>query len=80
MPDESSQKLRLKPTPAGIQSASPQKSCLYVEPMSIPGNTTAPSPVTPERIMQFAWGYVPPLILEAAIHHRGTGVEAASAL
>ena len=27
-------------------------------------------PVTPERIMQFAWGYVPPLILEAAIHHR----------
>lgn len=26
--------------------------------------------VTPERIMQFAWGYVPPLILEAAIHHR----------
>jgi 3-hydroxy-5-methyl-1-naphthoate 3-O-methyltransferase len=27
-------------------------------------------PVTPERIMQFAWGYVPPLVLEAAIHHR----------
>jgi ubiquinone/menaquinone biosynthesis C-methylase UbiE len=26
--------------------------------------------VTPERIMQFAWGYVPPLVLEAAIHHR----------
>lgn len=26
--------------------------------------------VTPERIMQFAWGYVPPLILEAAIRHR----------
>ena len=48
--------------------------------MSIPGNATAPGPVTPERIMQFAWGYVPPLILEAAIHHRGTGVEAASAL
>jgi 3-hydroxy-5-methyl-1-naphthoate 3-O-methyltransferase len=26
--------------------------------------------VTPDRIMQFAWGYVPPLVLEAAIHHR----------
>lgn len=28
------------------------------------------SPVTPERIMQFAWGYVPPLVIEAAIRHR----------
>ena len=28
------------------------------------------APVTPERIMQFAWGYTPPLILEAAIRHR----------
>jgi ubiquinone/menaquinone biosynthesis C-methylase UbiE len=26
--------------------------------------------VTPERIMQFTWGYVPPLVLEAAIRHR----------
>jgi hypothetical protein len=26
--------------------------------------------VTPERIMQFAWGYVPPMVLESAIHHR----------
>lgn len=26
--------------------------------------------VTPERIMQFAWSYIPPLVLEAAIHHR----------
>jgi len=26
--------------------------------------------VTPERILQFAWGYVPPLVLEAAIRHR----------
>src|SRR5271156_6577642 len=25
---------------------------------------------TPERIMQFAWGYVPSFVLEAAIHHR----------
>jgi ubiquinone/menaquinone biosynthesis C-methylase UbiE len=32
--------------------------------------TPANSPVTPERIFQFAWGYAPPLILEAAIHHR----------
>jgi precorrin-6B methylase 2 len=33
---------------------------------------TAPAaaPVSPERIMQFAWGYVPPLVLEAAIRHR----------
>jgi ubiquinone/menaquinone biosynthesis C-methylase UbiE len=29
-----------------------------------------PRPVTPERIMQMAWGYAPPLILEAAIQHR----------
>ena len=29
--------------------------------------TTATPAVTPERIMQFAWGYVPPLVLEAAI-------------
>lgn len=26
--------------------------------------------VTPQRIMQMAWGYATPLILEAAIHHR----------
>jgi 3-hydroxy-5-methyl-1-naphthoate 3-O-methyltransferase len=31
--------------------------------------TTAP-PVTPERILQFAWGYVPPLVLEAAVQNR----------
>ena len=32
--------------------------------------TTSPSaPVTPERIYQFAFGYAPPLILEAAIRH-----------
>lgn len=30
----------------------------------------ASTPVTPERIMQFAWGYVPPLVLETAIKHR----------
>lgn len=28
------------------------------------------APVTPERILQFAWGYVPPLVLEAAIRNR----------
>jgi hypothetical protein len=27
------------------------------------------APVTPERILQFAWGYAPPLVLEAAIRH-----------
>ncbi len=27
-------------------------------------------PVTPERIMQFAWGYAAPLMLEAAVRHR----------
>ncbi len=31
---------------------------------------SASAAVTPERIMQFAWGYVPPLVLESAIHHR----------
>lgn len=34
---------------------------------SKPGSSDAP--VTPERIMQFAWGYAPPLILEAALKH-----------
>ncbi|HZT42214.1 MAG TPA: class I SAM-dependent methyltransferase [Chthonomonadaceae bacterium] len=29
-----------------------------------------PSQVTPERIMQFAFGFAPPLILEAALRHR----------
>ena len=33
-------------------------------------STSAPTPVTPERIMQFAWGYVPTLVLEAAIRNR----------
>lgn len=32
--------------------------------------TPVTAPVTPERIMQFAWGYIPPLVLEAAIRHR----------
>lgn len=27
-------------------------------------------PITPERIQQFAWGYVPPLVIEAAIRNR----------
>jgi hypothetical protein len=31
-------------------------------------STTAP--VTPERLMQFAWGYAPTLAIEAAIRHR----------
>lgn len=29
----------------------------------------ASNSVTPERIMQFAWGYVPPLVIETAISH-----------
>jgi ubiquinone/menaquinone biosynthesis C-methylase UbiE len=28
-----------------------------------------PQPVTPDRIMMLAWGYAPPLMLEAAIRH-----------
>jgi ubiquinone/menaquinone biosynthesis C-methylase UbiE len=32
--------------------------------------TTNAARATPERIQQFAWGYAPPLILEAAIRHR----------
>jgi ubiquinone/menaquinone biosynthesis C-methylase UbiE len=32
--------------------------------------TQVSAPVTPERIFQFAWGYAPPLVLEAAIRHR----------
>lgn len=32
--------------------------------------STTASTVTPERIMQFAWGYVPTMVLESAIHHR----------
>jgi ubiquinone/menaquinone biosynthesis C-methylase UbiE len=32
--------------------------------------TATSAHVTPERIMQMAWGYVPPLVLEAAIRHR----------
>lgn len=31
---------------------------------------SASKPVTPERILQFTWGYAAPLILEAAIRHR----------
>ena len=26
--------------------------------------------ITPQRIMQLAWGYAPPLILEAALRHK----------
>lgn len=37
-----------------------------VETASVP--VSAP-PVTPERIMQMAWGYAPPLIIEAAVRH-----------
>jgi precorrin-6B methylase 2 len=33
-------------------------------------SATTPTQVTPERIMQFAWAYATPLILEAAIRNR----------
>ena len=33
-------------------------------------NAPATSTVSPERILQLAWGYAPPLVLEAAIRHR----------
>jgi predicted O-methyltransferase YrrM len=33
-------------------------------------STAASAPVTPERIYQLAWGYAPPLVLEAAIRHQ----------
>ena len=37
----------------------------------ISADTPAAKPaVTPERVMQFAWGYVPTLMLEAAVRHR----------
>jgi len=39
-------------------------------PSSSPSIAPAAAQVTPERIMQFAWGYVPTLVLEAAIKHR----------
>jgi SAM-dependent methyltransferase len=42
--------------------------------MSVPGQSesepAASGPVTPERIMQLAWSYAPPLIVEAAIRNR----------
>lgn len=46
-----------------------------IDPMSPAGSkksvaTTERPDVTPERIMQFAFGYAPPLMLEAAIRHR----------
>ncbi len=39
---------------------------LYEEDPMTPNDNS----VTPERIFQMAWGYAPPLILEAAIRHR----------
>jgi len=31
---------------------------------------TASAQITPERLMQFTFGFAPPLIIEAAIRHR----------
>jgi len=36
----------------------------------VPTPQAQSAPVTPERILQLAWGYSIPLVLEAAIHHR----------
>jgi SAM-dependent methyltransferase len=33
-------------------------------------NVTTPASVTPDRISQFAWGYIPTFALEAAVRHR----------
>lgn len=33
-------------------------------------STSSQTQVTPQRIMQFAWGYVPPLVIEAAMRNR----------
>jgi ubiquinone/menaquinone biosynthesis C-methylase UbiE len=41
---------------------------LHKAAMTTPTPTQAP--VSPERIQQFAWGYVPPLVLEAAIRNQ----------
>jgi hypothetical protein len=38
------------------------------------------SSVTPERILQFAWGFAPPLVIEAAVRHRVFDVMAEQAL
>jgi SAM-dependent methyltransferase len=38
--------------------------------MAAPNASPVTPAVTPERIMQFAWGYIPPLALEAGIRHR----------
>src|ERR1035441_5370027 len=34
------------------------------------GRANGSKPPTPERLMQFAWGFAPPLILEAALNYR----------
>jgi ubiquinone/menaquinone biosynthesis C-methylase UbiE len=47
-----------------IPARSPTKICEVKMPSAVA------APVTPERIFQFAWGFAPPLILEAAIRHR----------
>ena len=40
-----------------------------ISPASNSAPASAGAPVTPERISQLAWGYAPPLILEAALRH-----------
>jgi hypothetical protein len=49
-----------------IPAGSPAENFLFEVIMS----TSVSVPVTPERILQLAWGFAPPLVLEAAIRHR----------
>ena len=34
------------------------------------GGTGSPGNVTPEKVMRYAWGYAPPLIIEGAIQNK----------
>ena len=58
---EQANRISSKQVVAGSSPAAPTKLNM---------TTSNTPPVTPERIMQFAWGYVPPLVLEAAIKNR----------
>src|SRR5437764_6981557 len=37
--------------------------------LSAAGNQEGPAMVTPERLMQFTFGFAPPLVIEAALRH-----------
>ncbi len=54
----------------GIQNAASQRGEIPSTRNELMTMTATHAQVTPERILQMAWGYVPPLVLEAAIRHR----------